>query len=130
MAEMERPAAAERIAVLETRLLPGRESRIDWAFFLGSSVGTLEFARTAVRVPATGARLRVGTTGLSRAAPAGVSYCHAEMNWDVWNCRKHTESTPSQTRSHCGYKKTLQRGWVDGRRSFEVGIAALVVGRR
>jgi hypothetical protein len=29
MAAMERPAAAERTAVLETRELPGRESRID-----------------------------------------------------------------------------------------------------
>lgn len=73
MAATERPAAAERVAVLETRLLPGTESRIDWAFCLGSCVGTFEFARTAVRLPATGMRLRVGRAGLSRAAPTGVS---------------------------------------------------------
>lgn len=30
----------ERIAVLETRVDPGRASRMDWAFVLGSSVGT------------------------------------------------------------------------------------------
>jgi hypothetical protein len=40
--KIERPAPAESIAALETRLLPGRESSIDWAFFLGSSAGTLE----------------------------------------------------------------------------------------
>src|SRR5215471_10281949 len=39
MAAMERPAPAERIAVLDTRELPGRASMIDWAFVLGSSLG-------------------------------------------------------------------------------------------
>lgn len=68
MAATERPAAAERTAVLETAVLPGRESRIDWAFFLGSSEGTLEFRRTAVRL-VTAAALRVGRVGRNRAAP-------------------------------------------------------------
>ena len=42
MAYVERPAPADKIAALETRLLPGRLSIIDWAFFAGSSAGTLE----------------------------------------------------------------------------------------
>jgi hypothetical protein len=33
---MDMPVPAERIAVFETRLLPGRASRIDCAVFFGS----------------------------------------------------------------------------------------------
>lgn len=42
---MERPAVDERMAVFEINELPGRESRIDCAFFLGSSAGTLDADR-------------------------------------------------------------------------------------
>lgn len=46
MAKMETPAVAERMAVLEINELPGSESRMDCAFFLGSSVvGTLDAER-------------------------------------------------------------------------------------
>ncbi len=39
---MESPAVAERIAVLEIREDPGKESMMDCAFLAGSSAGTLE----------------------------------------------------------------------------------------
>jgi hypothetical protein len=42
MAAMDRPAAADRVAVLVTRELPGTAFRIDCAFLAGSSAGTLE----------------------------------------------------------------------------------------
>lgn len=35
-----RPAPADRIAALEAKVLPGNESRRDWAFFSGASWGT------------------------------------------------------------------------------------------
>jgi hypothetical protein len=68
MAAIERPAPAERIAVFVTREFPGRESRIDWAFLLGSSVGTLETDRIVVRLEAIAGTLRE-TAGRRRAAP-------------------------------------------------------------
>jgi len=55
------PVADDRIAVLESRLLPGRASTIDWAFFLGSSLGTLELQRALMVVRAGRAwRARAG----------------------------------------------------------------------
>jgi hypothetical protein len=68
IAAMLRPAPADKMAVLETRLLPGRESRIDSAFFLGSSEGTLEADRVDVREVNTGRVVRDTTTGRERAA--------------------------------------------------------------
>jgi hypothetical protein len=69
MAAMEIPAAAERVAVLETRELPGTAFRIDWAFLAGSSVGTLEAARVEVRAVTAGTRAAI--VGRRRAAPGG-----------------------------------------------------------
>lgn len=71
MAAMDRPAAADRVAVLETSELPGTASRIDWAFFWGSSAGTLEAARVEVRAETAGTRAAM--VGRSRAAPGGKS---------------------------------------------------------
>lgn len=57
------------MAVLETRLLPGRESMMDWALVLGSSAGTLDEApRTAVSDVRDG-RVRCERDGRRRAAP-------------------------------------------------------------
>ena len=55
---IDRPAPAERIAVFDIKLLPGRESMIDCALLFGSSVGTFE-------------ALRVEKSGAKRAGPAG-----------------------------------------------------------
>ena len=49
MAAIESPAPAERIAVLDARELPGSESRMDCALFLGSSAGTFDADRVVVR---------------------------------------------------------------------------------
>ena len=57
---------------METRELPGRESRIEAAFFFGSSAGTLDAVRELVRVASTGRR--VGTAGRMRAAPRFRQY--------------------------------------------------------
>lgn len=65
---MERPAVEERIAVLETRELPGSESRIDCAFFFGSSAGTLDADRE-LEIDVRAGRVRVGSAGRRRAAP-------------------------------------------------------------
>lgn len=48
IAAIERPAPAERIAVLDAREVPGSESRIDCARFLGSSAGTFDADRVVV----------------------------------------------------------------------------------
>lgn len=60
------------MAVLESSELPGRESTMDWAFFLGSSAGTLE----ALRAPATEAekagRARRARVGRRRLAPVSI----------------------------------------------------------
>lgn len=57
------------MAVLERIELPGRASTMDWAFFLGSSAGTLE----ALRAPETEAemagRARRARVGRRRFAP-------------------------------------------------------------
>ena len=71
MAQIETPAPAERIAVLEINDEPGRASMMDWAFFSGASAGTLDAWRFDMRVVAIGGRLRAGTIGRTRAAPLG-----------------------------------------------------------
>lgn len=79
------PAAEDRIAVLLMRELPGRESRRDWAFDLGSDVGvgvvllkrTLEAASAGVR---RGSREMVGRR---RAAPAGGAGLVDALGGDV-----------------------------------------------
>jgi hypothetical protein len=48
IAATDNPAPAERTAAFEIRLLPGNESKTDWAFFFGSCVGTLEAERIDV----------------------------------------------------------------------------------
>lgn len=63
------------MAVFEINELPGRESRIDCAFFLGSSTGTFEDDREVVRDVVRAGRVREERTGRRRAAPAAsVSY--------------------------------------------------------
>lgn len=63
------------MAVLETSELPGRASRMDWAFFLGSSAGTLDEYRALVALMAEEDEVRAGRDrgkmeGRRRAAPA------------------------------------------------------------
>jgi hypothetical protein len=48
IAAIERPAPAERIAVLDARDEPGSESRIDCALFFGSSAGKFDADRVVV----------------------------------------------------------------------------------
>lgn len=73
---MEIPAAEERIAVLETRLLPGRELRRDWALDFGSGVvvGVVELRRTAAGARSAGVNFleRRAVVGRRRAAPRRV----------------------------------------------------------
>lgn len=58
MAQMETPAPAERMAVLETREFPGSESTIDCAFLLGSSDGTFDAWRVGFRATEVVGRVR------------------------------------------------------------------------
>ena len=72
IAAIDRPAPAERIAVLDAREEPGSDSRIDCALFLGSSVGTGTFEADLVDVRELGIAGRIcvlGSTGRRRAAP-------------------------------------------------------------
>ncbi len=69
MAKTDAPAPAERMAVFEIKELPGRESRMDWAFLAGSSAGTLEAGRLLVSVVAREGRVRAGRAGRSREVP-------------------------------------------------------------
>lgn len=57
------------MAVLETRELPGRASRRDWAFLAGSSAGTLDEALRVLSVVERAGRVRTGRFGRSRTAP-------------------------------------------------------------
>lgn len=70
MAQIETPVPADRMAVLETSEFPGRESTIDWALLLGSSVGRLDAWRDGLRFRQAEevGRVRMGR-GRSRAAP-------------------------------------------------------------
>lgn len=73
MAQIEAPAPAERIAVLEISDEPGKASINACAFFAGSSAGTLEACRVDVRVVAKGGRTWEWMAGRSLAAPIPVN---------------------------------------------------------
>lgn len=60
------------MAVFEINELPGKESRIDCAFFLGSSTGTFEDDREVVRDVVRAGRVREDRTGRRRAAPGAL----------------------------------------------------------
>lgn len=73
MAQIDTAAAEDRIAVLETRELPGRLSRIDCAFDFGSGVmvggvGVVLWKRAAVRAGVNWRRSSA-VVGRRRAAP-------------------------------------------------------------
>ena len=71
----------DRIALFEISEFPGNESRIDCAFFLGSSAGTLDADRELVSVVVRAGRVREERAGRRRAAArALVSYC-LSANW-------------------------------------------------
>jgi hypothetical protein len=65
---MDRPAAEERMAVFEIRLLPGSASIRDCAFVFGSVAGTLEALRVLMTELIAGS-VRAEIVGRSRAAP-------------------------------------------------------------
>ncbi len=67
---MDRPAAEDRMAVLEMSEFPGKASMMDCALVLGSS-GTLDAGRVVVREVRAGS-VRGGTEGRRRAAPVIV----------------------------------------------------------
>lgn len=67
---MLRPATLLRMADLESRLLPGSESMMLSAFFLGSSAGTLLDFRVAAAAHSAGTARRA-SVGRRRGAPAG-----------------------------------------------------------
>ena len=80
MAQAESPAAEERMAVLEMRVLPGRESRRDCARFSGgmtSGVGVEVEAERVLLVPVSGRKrevvvlllIGVGRMGVRAVAP-------------------------------------------------------------
>lgn len=109
---MDRPAAEDKMAVLETSELPGRASRMDWAFFLGSSAGTLDALRCpeAAREVMAG-RDRVEMDGRRRAAPAPIAMSVAQLPRDTSSSSSNrvllTESGSSQAGRHCD----VQCGW-------------------
>jgi hypothetical protein len=72
MAAIERPAAEERIAVLERSELPGRESMSDWAFDLGSGWvwGVVDWYRGATEAVGATRRGRWAADGRRRVVPA------------------------------------------------------------
>ena len=77
------PAPAERIAVLDTRLLPGRDSIMDWAFFFGSSAGTFEAYRCGLE---NVGRTRVEKVGRRRRLPVRSSIPENCIdNTKAWN---------------------------------------------
>lgn len=80
---MEAPAPEERMAVLEMSELPGSESRMDWAFFFGSSAGTPDAERVLVRVEVRAGNARVGRAGRRRAAPNMKSQHWG--HWGLWS---------------------------------------------
>merc|ERR1719165_47917 len=72
MAAMLRPVPAERKAVLDTRLLPGRAFRMLLAVSLGSAAGLFSWKRAAevAKEVDAGAMVRIGRVGRAeRAAP-------------------------------------------------------------
>lgn len=67
------------MAVLEIKELPGKESRIDAAFFFGSSAGTEDADRELVTEVKAG-RVRRGRAGRRRAdAPK----CKSAIQWHI-----------------------------------------------
>ena len=69
------------MAVFEINEFPGSESRIDCAFFFGSSAGTPDADRELVRDVVRAGRVRLGRAGRRRVAPrALVSHCR-DSNW-------------------------------------------------
>lgn len=78
MAQMDRPAADERIAVLETSEVPGRLSRRDCALVFGSGVVVgvvgvdVLWKRAAAVSVGVRWRWRNAVEGRRRAAPAGA----------------------------------------------------------
>ena len=112
---MERPAADERMAVLESRLLPGRASMIDWALVLGSGEGTLELLRAVTKVETAG-RARGTMVGRRRAAPAtalGSALAPAFLSRQLRarGSFRLTDSISRQAGRHCGMWDTRS---VDG----------------
>jgi hypothetical protein len=97
---METPAPAERMAALEARLLPGNESRMDWAFFFGSSWGTLELDRDAVSWVVMEGSVRGEKVGRSRAAPV---VCQWDANGSINGIGEdgRTDGAFCESRSHC-----------------------------
>ena len=82
IAQIDNPAPDERMAVFEMSELPGRASTIDWAFFLGSSAGTVEALRLELRAVKAG-RVRMGSVGRSLAAPASGQQTSIEGSQDI-----------------------------------------------
>lgn len=80
------------MAVLEMSESPGRASRMDWAFFLGSSAGTLDEWRLpeAARVVMAGTE-RIEIEGRRRAAPAPVAVS-VQSFYCQWHCHRRTQS--------------------------------------
>ena len=74
IAYIDTPVPADRMAVLEISELPGKASIIDWAFFLGSSAGTLEAFRAEMICVVRAGRFRIGNVGRRRAVPAINQY--------------------------------------------------------
>lgn len=82
IAATDKPAPAERMAAFETRLLPGSESKTDWAFFFGSSVGTLEAERIDVTWVEMDGSVRMGRVGRRREAPTALLARREAMSGD------------------------------------------------
>ena len=80
MAQAESPAAEERMAVLEMRVLPGRESRRDWARFSGGISGVeVEAERVVLLVVSSGRRRREVLGGVGRMEGRAVAPV-----WGLW----------------------------------------------
>ena len=94
----------ERIAVLEINELPGSESRMDAAFFLGSSTGTDEADRELVRDVVSAGRVRRGKAGRRRAAPGAIVSTPFElqlMRQSRSENQLHTYGAFCQAGCHC-----------------------------
>lgn len=133
---MERPAAEERMAVLETRLLPGSESMIEAALVLGSSVGRFDEARVEVRVAGRAARGTI--VGRRRAAPVVASMCGQRIDHRhrlptgiqlsssaQCRCNELTESSSRQAGSHCDNRIRRRGGLPDVAELQQVRIEVL-----
>lgn len=82
------PAVLLRMAVLVIKWLPGIASMRLWAFFLGSSAGTLLVYRTAAAEMAGAARR--ARAGRRRGAPArGSASRQLTTNWLAVECHTY-----------------------------------------